>query len=405
MINIFPMKERAIKVAIKVQQIRIKKNKYEVHFSVDGRSKPFFKEIVYKAEYSFNEEPLDLSGVPESVLVIPFLCNILPIVWLENETLFVECVDEDFYNCIENIRNEYCNAFGDTLFKGGTVCANKIEKNVVDWAVDQSGLFYSGGVDSNYSLLSHRDEKLVLQLIWGNMDMNYSKKEGFDGLYQNAKSMASRYGLPLIIIRSNYRDILNRVELNAKYENILKIRWWLGVQHLIALAGLSAPCNYAQKIRTQYIAPSFSEDLKIGHTRYPENVDCIQYFGCRIHQDLSIARQKKVRAIVEESNLAESRLELHVCFRAQNGKNCCTCEKCAITILELMSEGADPNDYGFMIDRDIINTCIERCKRKAYDLNITPFLDGMRASLERNKNEVKKLPYGEIVVDSFLKSQ
>jgi len=295
--------------------------------------------------------------------------------------------------------------FGEKLFRGGTINTSRIETNTIDHKHGQSGLFYSGGVDSNYSLLSHLSEKPILQLVWGDMDMHYDNAEGFQGLNRNAEKIADRYGLSLIVIRSNYRNILNRVILNEKYERILKIRWWLGVQHLIALAGLSAPCNYVKNITTQYIAPSFSEETKTEHTPYPENVDCIRYFGCQVRQDAAIERQKKVRRIVDERTNSGFRMDLHVCFRAQNGKNCCICEKCTITILELIAEGANPNDYGFETDNNIIETCIERCSRDTYDLNISPFLDGMKKSLAKNVAKVKQLPFGKIVIDSFLHSE
>lgn len=389
-------------MAIRVEKIDVQHDKYEIYFQADGNSEPFFKERIYKAEYSCNKNPLDLSGVPESVLIIPFLCNVLPIIWLENESLYVDSIDEDFYNSIENIQDGYCAAFGEKIFRGGTIHSQRIEKNAIDQTVRRCGLFYSGGVDSNYSLFSHQAEKPVLQLIWGNMDMHYEKAEGFQGLYQNAQNTADTYGLSLITIRSNYRSILNRVNLNAKYEDILRVRWWLGIQHLIALAGLSAPCNYAQNIATQYIAPTYSAETKIEHTRYPENVDCIRYFGCQVRQDAAIERQRKVKEIVDKHDRSGCHVELHVCFRAQNGKNCCICEKCTITILELMSEGANPADYGFEIDRNIIDACIERCSRKEYDLNVSPFREGMKASLEKNADKVRRLPYGQLVLDSFL---
>lgn len=398
--NTFRMKPEVTTLSIRIEKIAVQNSKYELHFHVDGNSRPFFKENVYKGGYDCDGAPLDLSSVPESVLVIPFLCDVLPIIWLEDDTLFVDSVDEDFYNCIKDIQNEYCAVFGE-LFGGGRICTLSIEKNTIGNRSRRSGLFYSGGVDSNYSLLSHLDERPILQLVWGNMDMHYENEEGFQRLYRNAQATAGTYGVPLIVIHSNYRCILNRVALNAKYEGILKIRWWLGVQHLLALSGLSAPCNYVKNIATQYVAPTYSEEMKIEHTRYPENVDVIRYFGCQIHQDPTIMRQEKVKVIVDEVNRSGHQMELHVCFRAQNGENCCTCEKCATTILELMAEGADPSDYGFNIDESIINACIQRCNRKEYDLNVTPFLDSMKARLKKNAAVVKHIPYGDAVLDGF----
>lgn len=56
-------------------------------------------------EHKFwNEYQVDMSDVPLSVAVIPFLANVLPIAWLYGAEIHVTEVDEDFLNSVEDIR-------------------------------------------------------------------------------------------------------------------------------------------------------------------------------------------------------------------------------------------------------------------------------------------------------------
>lgn len=58
-----------------LDKIIVDKNRVEYEYTASG----LVKEYLNLAEKFFVEYSIDISDVPKSILVIPFLCNILPI--------------------------------------------------------------------------------------------------------------------------------------------------------------------------------------------------------------------------------------------------------------------------------------------------------------------------------------
>lgn len=84
-------------------------------YSVIGDWKKYFTdERRFKVEYT-----VDISGVPESIAVLPLLCNILPVAWVMNATIKVPYVDAAFYKYLENIKDGYKNMYPQLKFRGG----------------------------------------------------------------------------------------------------------------------------------------------------------------------------------------------------------------------------------------------------------------------------------------------
>lgn len=65
----------------------------------------YFKEdMPFFCEYSE-----DISNTPQSIAVIPFIVQVLPIIWLFDATLIVDELDKHFYDCMEKIKEGYIN--------------------------------------------------------------------------------------------------------------------------------------------------------------------------------------------------------------------------------------------------------------------------------------------------------
>lgn len=88
---------------LNVTKINKIKTRIEVFFETDDFSKRFFinKNYPFYAQYNTNIEE-----VPDSIALIPFLSNVLPIIWLNNMELYVEQIDQDFYNCLSAVKND-----------------------------------------------------------------------------------------------------------------------------------------------------------------------------------------------------------------------------------------------------------------------------------------------------------
>ena len=76
----------------------------------------------------FVEYSADISEIPESIAVIPFLCNTLPISWVWNAEIQVPSCDWDFYHCIEAVKQGYKDMYPSVRF-AGTFTAYNIIKN------------------------------------------------------------------------------------------------------------------------------------------------------------------------------------------------------------------------------------------------------------------------------------
>ena len=81
-------------------------------------------------------------------------------------------------------------------------------------------------------------------------------------------------------------------------------------------------------------------------------------------------------------------MKLRVCWESEGGNNCSHCEKCYRTILELVSEGADPNEYGFSWSIEDIRHCKYEM---LYEIKIQEyFLDCFYRPIQRRFKENRK---------------
>ena len=82
-----------------VKDILVTNNRVEFFLTLEGDVAKYFTDINYFLEYDE-----DISEVPKGILVIPFLCSVLPLSWLANAEIIVDELDKEFYNCIESLK-------------------------------------------------------------------------------------------------------------------------------------------------------------------------------------------------------------------------------------------------------------------------------------------------------------
>lgn len=330
----------------KIELKKIFRNSGKVDFaflSTDGLTQ-FFSDQPFWIEY-----PESVDDVPDSILAVPFVCNVLPIVWLTNAELIIPELDEDFYNCIPQIKKGYVDMYPDATFEG-KITTKCIKRNTPK-QVGRSAAFFSGGLDAWCTLARHIGEKPDLITIWG-ADIQADNNEGWNILQNNLKNTAEKLGLDLITIKSSFRAFIDESNLDKAFLDILHDGWWHGAQHGIGLIGHAAPCNYIRGVSNQYIAASFSpEDGNITCASWPTIDNNVRFAGCRVFHDAFINRQEKIKILVNYCKESRNKAELHVCWKTATGENCCKCEKCCRTIIGLLVEGADPCEYGFKADR------------------------------------------------------
>lgn len=297
-------------------------------------------------EEFFIEYGEDISDTPLSIAVIPLLCNVLPVAWVCDAEIIVRDIDHDFYESIDKFKQGYIDMYPAMNFKGRVIAKSITSNNAI--ATDKAIAFYSGGVDAFSTLISHLDEKPVLMTLWG-ADIAFEDEEGWERVRKQTDITARTYGLDKIFVKSGFRRFLNESELNNRVR-ISNDNWWHGFQHGIGLIGQSAPYAWKKRVKTIYIASTFSQWDKEIYTcaSDPSIDDHVKFCGtCTIHDGFAFTRQDKVRRICEYAVKSGNSIELRVCWQTAGGENCGKCEKCIRTILAILAEGYDPKMFGF----------------------------------------------------------
>lgn len=326
---------------IKVSSVSATGGKLRISFEVSAEIERYFTaERVHEIEYSE-----DISTVPESVLVIPFVCNVLPIAWLADASLEISQLDKEFYEGIPGLLEGYKNMSPMLEFKGNVKVGQLVDNSYTP--SDKVGALFSGGVDAFATLIAHAEENPRLVTLWG-ADVKLTDTEGWDRVKQHAEDTCKEFDLlaPLLV-RSNFRLLVNEGTL-GELVAASGDGWWHGYQHGIALLGHSAPVAYLERWKTLYIASSFTPDNKAICASDPTIDNMLHLVSTRVwHDQYECHRQQKVGHIVAHCRATGKAATLRVCWITSGGTNCCVCEKCQRTIFALLAEGENPANYGF----------------------------------------------------------
>jgi hypothetical protein len=194
-----------------------------------------------------------------------------------------------------------------------------------DLAASKKGvsLFFSGGVDSFYSLIKHRDEVENLVLVQG-FDIPLADTRTFALAEAQARDAARHFGKRLIVVKTNLH-----------WEQPSVPGGW-GMYHGAALAAVAhalAP-NHVKV----YIASSYSYADLHPWGSHPLLDPLWSTESVKIVHDGGETRLDKLRLLVQHP---EALSRLRVCWENLGSYNCGLCEKCIRTMLGLRALGID----------------------------------------------------------------
>lgn len=356
-------------------------------YRASGEWKRFFKDETPWISYQF-----DTTAVPDSVLAVPFVANILPLAWLCDAEVSLDSLDKDFLDGLEQIKDGYRNMYPMLDWGGAVACA--AQENVPAESRTAVASFFSGGVDAWTTLVKHLDERPLLLSVWG-ADVRCGDETSWRNVEDAIKKTASDLSLDYQVIKSNFRDVLSEPPL---YELVRKSGdgWWHGFQHGISIISHAAPVAYALGLKRVYIASSYPETMAGTYTcaSDPTIDDHVRFAGCRtVHDGREFDRLGKVRYLMGQDEAITSKMQFRVCWQANSlGKNCCRCEKCYRTILELVSVNCrgGVQRYGFpWCEKDI-----RRCEKdflvrvSATEFQIRSYYPAIQEELRKNWNDI-----------------
>ena len=220
-----------------IADIKIKRspNSFRVDFTPSKDMEGWFRKTNVSFEY-----PIDISLISDAVLLVPFVANVAPVVWLTDARLNVPSLDRDFAECLAEVKAGYQKMYPEAPFKG-EICVEKI----VDCAVTESrkcAMFYSGGLDSVDTFVRHHAETPDLISVWGS-DIKYDNAEGWKRVHSAVEYSANRFHLEDYQIRSEFREFLDERALGREFSPVLHDSWWHGIQHGLGLLGHVAPLS------------------------------------------------------------------------------------------------------------------------------------------------------------------
>ncbi len=325
-----------------------------ITFSNDGKRVNYdYVASKYVQKYFNQKEPyyikfgLDISAVPISILAIPFLSNMLPIAWFGGFDIELSEVDEDFFNAMKLVKDEFEKQFTEYELTGGLI-AEKLVKNTIKGK--NTAMLFSGGVDAYATYIRNHDKTPDLVTILG-ADIEIEDKLQWNSFTSFIENEALLNNNKKQYIETNVRNFSTyQVELLLK-----DIGWWGKVQHGLSLIGSLAPLSYKNSYTNIFIASSYTKDIDIAWGSTPKIDENISWAGVKVHHDgYELKRQDKVDLIAEFSKETNTNFKLRVCYsELRDSFNCSHCEKCYRTILGIILNGKNPNDYGFNIDEKI----------------------------------------------------
>lgn len=332
--------------SIILDKIIVKNNRVDYFFSIKGDLQKYFK----TNNHMFLEYNYDISDIPNSILAIPFVSNVIPLIWITDSMILINELDKSFYECLNNIKVAYQDMFPNIRFEGSIV-VDTIVDNTYTPELEAAALF-SGGLDALTTFIRVKDKKPLLITEYGWHEDDIQKSDVWEADKENAVSFAKGHGLENILIQSNYGNFIIARSIDRDFNKILGDSWWHGLHHGLAIISAAIPIAFKLKIKCIYIASSNSPLYQVACASDPTVDNEIRYASGRVfHDGYELTRQDKVKVVVDYYSATKEPVNIRVCFK--NEENCCKCEKCLRTIMGIVAEGKNPLDYGFNIPSNL----------------------------------------------------
>ena len=326
--------------------IKCNKNHIEYHFKVTGTLKPYFSTDTLFIEYQE-----DMSAIPQSILVIPFVACIIPLMWVTNTVMWVKEIDQTFYEAILSIHNAYQRLYSHFPLKGNLIPANFIENKLDEKR--ESLLLFSGGLDANCTYTRIRKTNPLLFNIQGWYEKLTDIDKAADADIRDVNKFAKHEGLDCTFAKSNFAVIVNEKLWGKNIRPKFGDSWWHGFNHSMAFISIAIPLAYKLGIKNIYIASSvpMGEFCMCASNVTTDSEFRFANIGKCIHDGSELVRQDKIRTVVEYQKQTEKTYPIRVC--SFNDHNCCECEKCFRTVLGLVAEAVNVSDFGFNTEKPL----------------------------------------------------
>lgn len=328
-----------------IEKVEVKKNRIDVTVN-----EPFKKKFLKSNFYATYDDNIDLSKLDESVLVLPFVSNVISIIWISGRTYYIDSLDQDFYESLSIVKEVFKRMYPATKWTGELI-PRKLVKNSLrteskPGTQERTALLFSGGLDSITSSLYHREKKQLLITVYGHWDLPLFDKELLRERRKQLEAWGREYGHENSFITSNYYDFLNRELLDTYSPEITS--WRIFCVEGIGWAGLAAPLMALKGYPTLLHGSTITWEFNFPACANPFIDNNIHFCGMNLQHDLfdmhRLGKCDYIAHLRKEGTIKAP--FIRVC-EEKTADNCSQCQKCIRTILELVVAGEDPHAYGF----------------------------------------------------------
>ncbi len=288
-----------------------------------------------------------IDDVPDSILVIPALAQICPVAWANGSDIYVDEVDAEFADALTEIRDAMLSMY-DFLEGSDLYTKTLVENDHEGAGQGESGLLFTGGVDSTSSYVRHREENPTLISIRGwTITPEKSDDEQWRHLVERTNTFAADRDLETAFVEANMLSFLDHPMLLAHYKRYVDGGWYSSVGHGLGLLGLCAPMAYARGMDDLYMAATHWDGIDLEWGSRPDIDDRVRWGATRCHHDAyDLTRQERLDLIATYVESDAPALTLQTCNARMDG-NCGTCEKCYRTAVGLRLAGLNPSAHGY----------------------------------------------------------
>lgn len=276
----------------------------------------------------------------------PFVAALLIIAMRVGETLEIQApISQKLLDNVTEIQRIY-RSWDNELSEVAVRAPIRKDDTSLLTKPNEIGLFFSGGVDSSYSLFKNFNdhpndaESIGYLIMVHGFDIRVGKEDSghFPAALANCQKIAQSLGKNALPVATNIRNISDRFAT------------WGRLYHGAAIA--SVGLNLENMFRQLHIAAHYQYDKVIPRGAHPA-LDPLwsTEFLSFVHDGVEASRLDKVRFISIFPIVLET---LRVCWANYNKRyNCGRCEKCLRTMVELHIAGALENCKTFPHSIDI----------------------------------------------------
>ena len=196
-----------------IDSVTVHKNEVRIAINKDFKKKYLLGDFF--AEY---DENIDLTELDYSIQIMPFIINVVSIIWISGKDYYIESMDQELHESLKKVKEVFKRMYKRTQWEGNLI-PRKLVKNTYKHKLkkeskERMALLFSGGVDSTASSLYHKDKKQLLVTVWGHWDLPLHDKKLWAIRKQQLIDFGSSYGHENSFIKSNYYSFLNRPVLD-----------------------------------------------------------------------------------------------------------------------------------------------------------------------------------------------